>query len=111
MKAISPVLPSSPEMPEVVYAKDQPQYLQLPACNFQYTGGEVSVISRYRLTIFERLKLLFTGSIWLEQMTFGQALQPQRPTINEPLTDSDRAEPKPNFLSALRGLRARNSAA
>lgn len=89
MKAISPVLPNSPEYNEVVFAKDQPQYLQLPAVNVTYEDGTRSVISSYRLTWRERLKILFTGRLWLEQLTFGQRLQPQRPTVNEPFTEAD----------------------
>jgi hypothetical protein len=87
MKAISPVLPSSPDVPEVVFAKDQPQYLQLPACHvLRDHGGDLwrSVVSRYRLAWRERLRVLFFGDLWLEQVTFGNALQPQRPSVFEP---------------------------
>lgn len=88
MKAMTGVLPSSPQVKEIVLAEDQPEYLPLPVAHVQYLGGEQALISRYRLTWLERLRVLFTGSIWIEQMTAGQ-LQPQRPTVYEPLTKAD----------------------
>ena len=84
MKPITPVLPHS-DYPEVVYAKNQPEYLPLPAVNVTYSGGKKTVISCWRLDVLERLKLVFTGRIWLEQVTLGNPLQAQRPTVNEPL--------------------------
>ncbi len=89
MKAIEKVLPSSPQINEIVLAKDQPEYLPLPVAVINYSDGVVSLISRYRLSLFERLRILFTGSLWLEQLTFGNPLQPQRPTVYEPLTELD----------------------
>jgi hypothetical protein len=77
MKSVSPVLPSSPQLPEITFAKDQPQYLPLPACEVEYADGTVCVITRYRLSFIERIKALLFGNLWLEQMTFGNTLQPQ----------------------------------
>lgn len=69
------------EFPEQnkIWAKDQPEYLPLPA----YTDNE-QTISCWKLTWRERLALLFTGRLWLRQMNFGQSLQPQLPTIETP---------------------------
>jgi hypothetical protein len=85
MEVRSPVLPSSPKIRETVLAKDQPEYLPLPVAHVEYTDGTRSMISRYRLTWFERLRLLFTGDVWWEQLTFGQPLQPQKLHLHEPL--------------------------
>lgn len=85
MKAFSPVLPNSPEFPETVLAKDQPQYNQLPVAHIEYSDGVKSMISRYKLSWRERWKMLIRGEFWLEQLTFGQCLRPQRPTVDEPL--------------------------
>lgn len=41
------------------------------------------VVTCYKLNAWERLKVLFTGKIWLGQMTFGSALQPQLPTVHK----------------------------
>lgn len=65
----------------IVYAKDQPQYLPLPAHVSDYDGV---VTSCWHLTLRERLKMLLTGRLWLQQMAFGQALQPQRPSVDRP---------------------------
>lgn len=85
MEACSPVLPSSPAIRETVLAKDQPEYIALPVAHVEYTDGTRSMISRYRLTWPERLKILFSGNVWWEQLTFGQPLQPQKLYLAEPL--------------------------
>jgi len=85
MNAHSPVLPNSPAIPETVLAKDQPEYIPLPVAHVQYSDGVRSMISCYRFTWLERLRVLFTGKIWWEQLTFGGPLQPQKPYLTEPL--------------------------
>lgn len=62
-----------------VWAKNQPPYLPLPA----YTNDK-ETISCWKLTLRERIKLLFGGRLWLRQMNFGEALQPQSPSIDTP---------------------------
>ena len=85
MEAFSPVLPSSPGIPETVLAKDQPEYIPLPVAHVQYSDGVRSMISCYRLTWRERLRILFSGKVWWEQLTFGRPLQPQKLYLTEPL--------------------------
>lgn len=63
----------------VVYAKDQPEYLPLPAHN-----DGITVTTCWNLTWRDRLKMLFIGRMWLQQMNFGAALQPQRPSADRP---------------------------
>lgn len=66
------------EFPEqnVIFAKDQPQYRPLPAwC--ERTGIEGRVVCCWRLTWRDRLRVLFTGTIWHHVLTFNQPLQPQ----------------------------------
>ena len=65
-----------------VLAKDQPQYLPLPVHRELTLPG--TVISCWRLTLRERLQVLFTGRLWLSQLTYGSPLQPQRPSIENP---------------------------
>ena len=67
----------------VVYAKDQPEYLPLPA--YKRPGKEGDVTSCWKLSLKERIKLLFTGRIYWSQWTFGDALQPQRPSLELPI--------------------------
>ena len=66
----------------VVFAKDQPEYLPLPA----YTSGG-RVVSCWHLSWRERFKLLFTGRVWLLVLTFGSPLQPQRVEADSPFEE------------------------
>ena len=64
-----------------IYAENQPGYLPLPA--FKDKKPEGQVISCWKLSIRERLILLFTGHLWSSVMTFHKPLQPQYFTINK----------------------------
>lgn len=64
----------------VVYAKDQPEYLPLPA--FRWDDGRIATC--WKLTWRERLMLLFTGCVWQQVLTFNQPLQPQKLTVEKP---------------------------
>jgi hypothetical protein len=68
-------------VPEIVFAKDQPQYRQLPAVRLD----DGTVISRWTLTWRERLRVLWTGSLWLSCLTFNHPLQPTRLETAEPV--------------------------
>lgn len=61
-------------------AKDQPEYLPLPV---KVTDDGI-VISCWELSFKEKLKILFTGKLWVSIYTFGSRLQPQLPTIDKP---------------------------
>jgi hypothetical protein len=69
----------------VVWAEDQPPYLPLPA----YTD-ERETISCWLLTYRERFRVLWHGRLWLRQMNFGQALQPQAPCVTSPFAGKKR---------------------
>lgn len=59
------------------WAKGQDEYETLPAyLNLKSEGKET--ISCWKLTWWERLKVLFTGKIWVCQLTFGKDLQPYK---------------------------------
>ncbi|GAG52146.1 unnamed protein product [marine sediment metagenome] len=62
------------EFPEqtMVWAEDQEPYLPLPA----YTDAR-QTISCWQLTWRERLRVLFSGRLWLRLCNFGKPLQPQ----------------------------------
>ena len=55
-----------------VFAKSQPEYKPLPA----YKSEDGTVISCWRLTLRERVKLLFTGKIWVGMLMFDKPLTP-----------------------------------
>lgn len=56
----------------VTYAENQPEYLPLPALKMK--DGEI--VTCWRLSLRERLKVLFSGKIWLNVLTFDRPLQP-----------------------------------
>jgi hypothetical protein len=64
----------------VVYAKDQPQYQPLPALKLR--GEEGEVISCWRMSFKERLKVLFTGRMWVSLLSFNQPLTPSYLSVN-----------------------------
>ena len=68
------------EQSNVVYAKDQPEYLPLPA----YRQDDGLVITCWKLNFFERLKILFYGKFYIQLLTFGNKLQPIKPTVENP---------------------------
>jgi hypothetical protein len=56
----------------IVFAENQPEYIPLPAHRTE--GG--TVISCWRLPLKERIKMLFSGKIFISSMTFNKPLQP-----------------------------------
>lgn len=72
------------EFPEqtVVIAKDQPEYLPLPAHQFGDSSGRIACC--WKLSLIERLRLLWSGLIWHQVLTFNQPLQPQLLSVEKP---------------------------
>ena len=86
MTPVSPVLPRSAELPSelrtTVWAKHQSQYNSLPAIVSSRETGRTT--TRFRLTWRERWKLLFSGNLFVQVLTFGRPLMPIKPMVNEP---------------------------
>jgi len=57
-----------------VYAKDQSDYLPIPVFESSEPSGEI--ISCWKLSFVERLRLLFTGKIWVCLLMFHKPLTP-----------------------------------
>jgi len=77
MKPTSPVALDSEDrwgVSEITFAKDQPQYIPLPALKFQ----DGLVVTRWSLSWRERISVLFGGSVFLGLLTFNGPLQPIR---------------------------------
>ena len=70
------------EFPEqtVIIAKDQPEYLPMPA----HVAADGVVTCCWRLTLRERLRVLLQGRVWHQIMTFGSQLQPQALAARKP---------------------------
>lgn len=66
----------------VVYAKDQPQYLPLPAYR---TPDGMEVTACWQMTWREVLRVLFTGKVYVSLITFGGPLTPSRVSTEPPV--------------------------
>ena len=64
----------------IVFAKDQPEYQPLPALKLDSENGEV--ISCWKLSFKERIRIIFTGKLWLSLMTFNKPLTPHFLAVN-----------------------------
>lgn len=56
------------------FAENQPEYIPLPA--FRNNSKEGEVISCWQFSIWERLRILFTGKLWVSLWTFNKPLTP-----------------------------------
>jgi len=68
-----------PPHEEFIYAKDQPAYLPLPTVVLH--GRARRTISRWTLTPAERASIAAGEDLYVEQLTFGEDLQPILPTV------------------------------
>lgn len=86
MTPIEQIIPGFklPEDEMVIYAKDQPEYIPLPA----WKGPDGMRVTRWTLTFRERMAVLFGGSIWLTLLTFNKPLQPVKLETSCPIIGS-----------------------
>lgn len=68
----------------VVYGKDQPEYLPLPCYRAEDGSGEVT--SCWGMSWRERIRVLFTGRVYVNLLTFGGPLQAQIVSTEAPRT-------------------------
>jgi len=64
----------------IVFAKDQPEYMPLPALRIDSPQGEV--VSCWKMSFKERIKVLFFGRVWLSLMSFNKPLTPSYMSVN-----------------------------
>lgn len=76
--------------PEVthVLGKDQPEYLPLPV----HRARDGMMVSCWRPTRWQRLKLLVTGRVWVLQLTFNEPLQPIAVQTDYPFAPAPKSE-------------------
>jgi hypothetical protein len=79
MKIIEPPKPWPEGSSLVLYGSDQ-NYITMPAIRRNDQFGVVT--SCWRLSVFERCKVLLTGRIYVSLMTFGKPIQPQKLTTS-----------------------------
>ena len=63
------------------FAENQPEYNPLPC--FRAGDERGTIVFCYKLSFKERVKLLFSGLLWVSVLTFNQRLQPQYHTVNK----------------------------
>jgi hypothetical protein len=83
------MIPSSPvlkglavELPELEIAKDQPEYIPLPALVSNDFSGTVT--TRWQLSWRERFRVLWTGDIWVQMMCFHKPTTPVKVLAKQP---------------------------
>lgn len=64
----------------VVFARNQPEYQPLPALKLDTPEGYV--ISCWKLSFLDRVKIIFTGRLWLSLMSFNKPLTPSLLSVN-----------------------------
>ncbi len=79
MTPISPVLTEEFVPLEVVYARDQPQYIPLPVIR----NADGVLLSRWKLSESEREAIAAGADIFLSVWTHNRPLQPVRVEIGE----------------------------
>mgnify|MGYP001590781514 CR=1 FL=1 len=67
---------------EVIVAKNQDPYLPLPA--IISTGVSGRVTTRWHLDWSERLKVLWSGDIWLQMLCFQKPVTPAKIVVDQP---------------------------
>ncbi|SRR6266550_315405 len=67
----------------VVFAEGQPEYEPLPAHRFN-DPLQGRIVCCWKLNFIERIKILFTGRIWHQILTFDSPLQPQLLSVEKP---------------------------
>jgi len=64
----------------VEFGKNQDEYNTLPALRLDTPQGEV--ISCWKISFKERIKILFFGRVWLSLMSFNKPLNPSYMSVN-----------------------------
>jgi hypothetical protein len=64
------------------FAKNQNEYLTLPAYTDDEQGGRI--VHCWQLELKERIKILFTGKLWIWVLNFHKPPQPIKPDVNNP---------------------------
>ena len=66
----------------VVFAKDQKPYLPLPAYKDNKQGGRI--FHCWKLTYIERIKIFFSGKLWVNVLNFNKPPQPIKLMVDNP---------------------------
>ena len=81
MATLTPIPPEIDLLTPVVYAKDQPEYLPLPASR----TPEGEVVTCWKLNWRARLAVLFGGKVYITMLTFNKPLTPICVSVGKPV--------------------------
>jgi len=81
-----PIDPQIKELEFVEYAKNQPEYLPLPARR----DSAGTVVTRWKLSWTERIKIFWKGEFYLQLLTFNKPLQPISLSLDRPEVSTTR---------------------
>ena len=74
MTPIDEIVPGFKLNGQTIFAKNQPEYIPLPA----HVQPDGTVTIRWKLSWKERILIFLTGSLWHQILTFNSPLQPQK---------------------------------
>lgn len=57
-----------------VFAENQPEYTPLPALRLDTDDGQV--VTCWEMSFSERIRVLFTGRVWVSLLSFNKPLTP-----------------------------------
>ena len=83
MNAVALQIPGH-ERDEIVIARDQPEYIPLPALHI-VIGNSFGLLTRWRPSDEERAALASGADVWLEMLTGGEPMQPVRLSVECPI--------------------------
>ncbi len=92
MNPVSPIIPDA-NLREFTFGKSQEEYDNLPA--YSYDDAEGTILSRWKLSFWERLRVMWTGDICLFVQTFRKPLQPVMLQAERPIIDPRRSSVPP----------------
>lgn len=72
----------------VVYGANQPEYIPL-FCYYEKDGYSDAAISCWKLSLWEKIVVLFTGKIWLEVLLFHKPFPPVRVMAKIPFVEPE----------------------
>ena len=69
----------------VTFAEGQPEYLSLPA----YRSANGLVTTLWKLSLWERIKVVVTGEMFLQVVSFNKPLLPLKMSVDKPLLEEE----------------------
>ncbi len=73
-----------------VFFENEKEFMAIPA----YQSRDGLVIVCWKVSLFERLKLLLTGKLWYQVLTFNTPLQPMFPMVKYPFKNIPKSKKK-----------------